>query len=95
MLKRWNPKKSQLYNLITLHLSFFICKMGALMTILTNLIELSCGSNNARKPGFETIRSPPKEMYIYLCNINLTIHNTFLLLSKKNQAKLTHDMILV
>lgn len=70
MLKRWNPKKSQLYNLITLHLSFFICKMGALMTILTNLIELSCGSNNARKPGFETIRSPPKEMYIYLCNIN-------------------------
>ena len=35
------------------------------MTILTNLIELSCGSNNARKPGFETIRSPPKEMYIY------------------------------
>lgn len=95
MLKRQNPKKSQLYSLITLHLSFFICKMGTLMTILPNLIELSCGSNNARKPSFETVRSPPKEMYIYLCNINLPIHNTFLLLSKKTQAKLTYDMILV
>lgn len=40
MTNKKGVKKSQLYNLTALDLSFFICKMGTLITILPNLTGL-------------------------------------------------------